>query len=182
MKSYDDLKHFKEKTQSEDINFKEMLGRSLHDEGSRWAIVKQVINEDKSGAESSLDDGMPPSLRPVAKNEFAALASVVKPVRLDDSHTRPRNDAASGQRSLLNAVTAASMPLQAADPTKSPPSPERGSSSPAPRPESTAAVSTAPLGSERYKQMFSTRGRQTAQAPNKDALLKPLLERIASCR
>ncbi|MFP1893066.1 cellulose biosynthesis protein BcsO [Lonsdalea quercina] len=178
MKSYDDLKHFKEKTQSEDINFKEMLGRSLHDEGSRWAIVKQVINEDKSGDESSLDDGMPPSLRPVAKNEFAAPASVVKPVRLDDSHTRPRNDAASGQRSLLNAVTAASMPLQAADPTKPSPSPELA----APRPESTAAVSTAPLGSERYKQMFSTRGRQTAQAPNKDALLKPLLERIASCR
>ncbi|MFP1737314.1 cellulose biosynthesis protein BcsO [Lonsdalea quercina] len=182
MKSYDDLKHFKEKTQSEDINFKEMLGRSLHDEGSRWAIVKQVINEDKGGAESSLDDGMPPSLKPVAKHVFAGPASAVKPARLDDFHTRPRNGGASGQRSLLNAVTAASMPLQAADPTRSSPSPEIGSSALASRPESTAAVSTAPLGSERYKQMFSTRGRQTAQAPNKDTLLKPLLEKIASCR
>ncbi|WP_304165455.1 cellulose biosynthesis protein BcsO [Lonsdalea britannica] len=182
MRSYDDLKHFKEKTQSEDINFQEMSGQSLHDEGSRWAIVKQVINEEKGGAESSLGAGVPPSLRPVAKNEFAAPASVVKPVRLDDSNTRPRNDDPAGQRSLLHSVAAASKPSPVADRTTSLRQPEPASSSPASRPEQTAAVSTASLEPERYKQMFSTRSRQTTQAPNKEALLKPLLEKIASCR
>ncbi|OSM95214.1 cellulose biosynthesis protein BcsO [Lonsdalea populi] len=182
MRSYDDLKHFKEKTQSEDINFKEMPGQSLHDEGSRWAIVRQVIHEDKGSAESSFGVGMQPSLRPVAKHEFAAPASAVKPVRLDDSHTRPHNDDPAEQRLLLNAVAAASQPSQAIDPATSSRQPELASSSPVSRPEATAVVSTAPLDPERYKQMFSTRGRQTAQAPNKEELLKPLLERIASCR
>ncbi|AXW86354.1 hypothetical protein AU509_14355 [Lonsdalea britannica] len=182
MRSYDDLKHFKEKTQSEDINFKEMSGQSLHDEGSRWAIVKQVINEEKGGAESSLGAGLQPMLRPVAKNEFAAPASGVKPVRLDDSNTRPRHDDPAGQRSLLDSVAAASKTSPAADPTTSSRQPETASSFPVTRPEPTAAASATPLEPERYKQMFSTRGRQTAQTPNKEALLKPLLEKISSCR
>ncbi|OSN11173.1 hypothetical protein AU512_04445 [Lonsdalea iberica] len=174
MRSYDDLKHFKEKTQSEDINFKEMSAHSLHDEGSRWAIVKQVINEEKNDAQSSLGAGVQPSLRPVAKNEFVAPASAVKSVRLDDSNTRPRHDESAGQRSLLDSVAAASKTSRLLEPTTS-------SRPPAARPEPTAAVGTEPL-EPRYKQMFSTRGRQTAQAPNKDTLLKPLLEKIASCR
>lgn len=181
MRSYDDLKHFKEKTQSEDINFKEMSAHSLHDEGSRWAIVKQVINEEKDDAQSSLGAGVQPSLRPVAKNEFAAPASAVKSVRLDDSNTRPRHDESAGQRSLLDSVAAASKTSRSLEPTTSSRPPEPASSSPAARPEPTAAVGTEPL-EPRYKQMFSTRGRQTAQAPNKDTLLKPLLEKIASCR
>lgn len=182
MRSYDDLKHFKDKTQSEDINFKEMSGQSLHDEGSRWAIVKQVINEDKGGADSSLGTGVQPSLRPVAKNEFAASAYAAQPVTLDDTHTRPRDDDPAGQRWLLHSVAAASKMSPAADPTTSSRQPQPATSSPESLPEPTAAVSTSPLDPERYKQMFSTRGRQTTQAPNKEALLKPLLEKIASCR
>lgn len=45
MKNYDDLQRFKEKTQTQDINFRDMSGQSLENDQQRWAIIQQLSEE-----------------------------------------------------------------------------------------------------------------------------------------
>lgn len=45
MKSYDDLQRFKEKTQTNHIEFKDMSEQSLHSDSSNWAIIKQLLSD-----------------------------------------------------------------------------------------------------------------------------------------
>lgn len=52
MKSYDDLQRFKEKTQTNHIEFKDMSEQSLHSDSSNWAIIKQLLSD---GSDPVLD-------------------------------------------------------------------------------------------------------------------------------
>ena len=53
MKSYDDLQRFKEKTQTNHIEFKDMSEQAINSDSTNWAIIKQLLNE---GAGSVLDN------------------------------------------------------------------------------------------------------------------------------
>lgn len=53
MKSYDDLQRFKEKTQTNHIEFKDMSEQALDSTTTNWAVIKQLLNE---GAGSVLDN------------------------------------------------------------------------------------------------------------------------------
>ncbi|WP_455815090.1 cellulose biosynthesis protein BcsO [Pseudomonas graminis] len=53
MKSYDDLQRFKEKTQTNHIEFKDMSEQALNSDTTNWAVIKQLLNE---GAGSVLDN------------------------------------------------------------------------------------------------------------------------------
>lgn len=53
MKSYDDLQRFKEKTQTNHIEFKDMSEQTLNSDTTNWAVIKQLLNE---GAGSVLDN------------------------------------------------------------------------------------------------------------------------------
>lgn len=54
MKSYDDLQRFKEKTQTNHIEFKDMSEQTKNSDSANWAIIKQLMNE---GAEPALGNG-----------------------------------------------------------------------------------------------------------------------------
>jgi len=54
MKSYDDLQRFKEKTQTNHIEFKDMSDQMRHADSPNWAIIRQLMN---AGAESALGNG-----------------------------------------------------------------------------------------------------------------------------
>lgn len=54
MKSYDDLQRFKEKTQTNHIEFKDMSEQTRNSDSANWAIIKQLMDE---GAESALGNG-----------------------------------------------------------------------------------------------------------------------------
>lgn len=53
MKSYDDLQRFKEKTQTNHIEFKGMSEQSFNSDTTNWAVIRQLLNE---GAGSILDN------------------------------------------------------------------------------------------------------------------------------
>jgi hypothetical protein len=52
MNSYDDLQRFKEKTQTNHIEFKDMSEQAINSDTTNWAVIKQLLNE---GAGSVLD-------------------------------------------------------------------------------------------------------------------------------
>ncbi|WP_414147762.1 cellulose biosynthesis protein BcsO [Erwinia sp. BNK-24-b] len=54
MKSYDDLQRFKEKTQTNHIEFKDMSEQTRNADNTDWAIIRQLMNE---GAASALGNG-----------------------------------------------------------------------------------------------------------------------------
>ena len=72
MKSYDDLQRFKEKTQTNHIEFKDMSEQTKNSDNANWAIIKQLMNDD---AESALDNGQRIDVaapQPIAENTFTA--------------------------------------------------------------------------------------------------------------
>ncbi|MCU5773842.1 cellulose biosynthesis protein BcsO [Erwiniaceae bacterium BAC15a-03b] len=72
MKSYDDLQRFKEKTQTNNIKFKDMSEQTLESDTTNWAIIKQLLNDNNSS--SALDRGQSIDViqpQPVAKDQFS---------------------------------------------------------------------------------------------------------------
>ncbi|WP_158780690.1 cellulose biosynthesis protein BcsO [Pantoea sp. BAV 3049] len=71
MKSYDDLQRFKEKTQTNHIEFKDMSEQTRNSDSANWAIIKQLMDE---GAESALGNGQSVHVtapQPVAEDLFS---------------------------------------------------------------------------------------------------------------
>ncbi|WP_437613947.1 cellulose biosynthesis protein BcsO [Erwinia sp. V71] len=82
MKSYDDLQRFKEKTQTNNIKFKDMSGQTLESGTTNWAIIKQLLNDNKN--DSALERGQSIDLiqpQPIEKGEFAQPKSAHEVVR-----------------------------------------------------------------------------------------------------
>ncbi|MDW8845103.1 cellulose biosynthesis protein BcsO [Erwinia sp. MMLR14_017] len=72
MKSYDDLQRFKEKTQTNHIEFKDMSEQTKNSDGANWAIIKQLMNE---GAEAALGNGQLTDIaapQPITNDTFTA--------------------------------------------------------------------------------------------------------------
>ncbi|MFS2221573.1 cellulose biosynthesis protein BcsO [Pantoea sp. B65] len=73
MKSYDDLQRFKEKTQTNNIKFKDMSEQSLESATTNWAIIKQLLNDNQS--DSALERGQSIDViqpQPIAKDQFSS--------------------------------------------------------------------------------------------------------------
>lgn len=74
MKSYDDLQRFKEKTQTNHIEFKDMSEQTKNSDNANWAIIKQLMNDD---AESALGNGQRIDVaapQPITEETFIAPA------------------------------------------------------------------------------------------------------------
>lgn len=72
MKSYDDLQRFKEKTQTNNIKFKDMSEQTLESDMTNWAIIKQLLSDNNSN--SALDRGQSIDViqpQPIAKDQFS---------------------------------------------------------------------------------------------------------------
>ncbi|MEN4980491.1 cellulose biosynthesis protein BcsO [Erwinia billingiae] len=138
MKSYDDLQRFKEKTQTNHIEFKDMSEQTKNSDSANWAIIKQLMND---GAESALGNGQRidvPAPQPIAEDSLDALlghaAQPVQPVQLPKPPHQPPTHAPSHSvaplvakpaaaqmgASLLDSISASLKPAPVAEPAPEP--------------------------------------------------------------
>ena len=185
MKSYDDLQRFKEKTQTNHIEFKDMSEQTKNSDSADWAIIKQLMNDSTTptlGNGQTINVAAP---QPIAEDTFSLDAAPVEarphvPARPLSPATAPRaaafvaaQPADVGSRSLLESISASLKP----EPQNLTPLPAAQPASLSARP---AARHADPMETPRFRQLFSTSSEVTTLS--KDTLLQPLLERIASCR
>ncbi|QKJ85122.1 cellulose biosynthesis protein BcsO [Paramixta manurensis] len=200
MKSYDDLQRFKDKTQTQGIDFKDMSEQTLESDTTHWAIIKQLLQDGTSEnvleRSQPIDQSLP---QPIAEDLFAALPAAspgepekpapgpaIKPLTTMKPFAAVTSSAETGG-SLLASVAASLKPAAERPINASTSVPPPVSAQPA-RPEATrpsfppearaAAASVTP----RYQALFRARNGSGTGGVSKDSLLKPLLEKIALCR
>ncbi|MGE9552926.1 cellulose biosynthesis protein BcsO [Erwinia amylovora] len=194
MKSYDDLQRFKEKTQTNHIEFKDMSEQTRNSDSANWAIIKQLMDE---GAESALGNGQSVHVaapqrvtdelfsRPATSSAPQVVPS--PPQSIPHSQQQPANVAAfvaakpavQPGGSLLDSISASLKPVQAAE---QPQPAAIAEPSPVVNPLDAPPVQAASAEQPRFKQLFSSAPEQPDGSLSKGTLLQPLLERIASCR
>lgn len=139
MKSYDDLQRFKEKTQTNHIEFKDMSEQTKNSDSANWAIIKQLMND---GAESALGNGQRidvPAPQPIAEDSLdALLGHAAQPVQPPVQQPKPPHQppthapshsvaplvakpaAAQIGGSLLDSISASLKPAPVAEPVPKP--------------------------------------------------------------
>ncbi|MCX0498532.1 cellulose biosynthesis protein BcsO [Erwinia billingiae] len=139
MKSYDDLQRFKEKTQTNHIEFKDMSEQTKNSDGANWAIIKQLMND---GAESALGNGQRidvPAPQPIAEDSLdALLGQAAQPLQPPVQQPKPQHQpptnapshsvaplvakpaAAQIGGSLLDSISASLKPAPVAEPAPKP--------------------------------------------------------------
>lgn len=139
MKSYDDLQRFKEKTQTNHIEFKDMSEQTKNSDSANWAIIKQLMND---GAESALGNGQRidvPAPQPIAEDSLdALLGHAAQPVQPPVQQPKPPHQppthapshsvaplvakpaAAQIGGSLLDSISASLKPAPVAEPAPKP--------------------------------------------------------------
>ncbi|MDH2068846.1 cellulose biosynthesis protein BcsO [Pantoea sp. GD03673] len=196
--NYDDLQRFKEKTQTLDIDFKDMSGQTQEAaEHSKWALIRQLAKEEQQtpfGSGQRIDLPQP---QPLRGDEFTAPPPEL-PVRPATLSAQP---AMAARTSILDSLSGSNMP--AASKTERGPSSlfpppllekvaeavPRGEPAAMPRAERVRPATVADLQPvippapshsepERFGALFRSRDTHLP----KETLLKPLLEKIALCR
>ena len=203
MKSYDDLQRFKEKTQTNHIEFKDMSEQTKHSDSANWAIITQLMNDPAApilGNGQTINVAAP---QPITDDAFsldtAPLASrpyTSSPVAAFVA-ARPAD---VGRRSLLDNISASLKPVETSIPSAGSDEPRQEPADiltqlqksdpqtltplPVAPPVSLSVPSASPHTEQteapRFRQLFSTESE--ARSLSKDTLLQPLLEKIASCR
>lgn len=183
MKSYDDLQRFKEKTQTNHIEFRDMSDQTRSSDGANWPIIRQLMDD---GTESTFGHAQslhiaPP--QPVSKDTFSPRSvpgdqdpQVQRPVAIPNvTAFVAAKPTLQPEESLLASISAQLKPV---------PSASRVSAPVDASPGAVVESSVPPTSGEqpRFKQLY-----QSAQEPQgsplpKDTQLHDLLERIASCR
>ncbi|WP_313655857.1 cellulose biosynthesis protein BcsO [Pantoea sp.] len=190
---YDDLQRFKEKTQTLDIDFKDMSGQAQEAaEHSKWALIRQLAKEENQTPFSGGQRIDLPQPQPLRGDEFTAPPPEAPP----RPATLSAQPALSAGTSILDSLSGSPMPApgRAANHTASlfpPPPPRQPLAQPQaaervapvhaatvaePQPALSPAASASEPG--RFGALF--RPRETPLP--KETLLKPLLEKIALCR
>lgn len=193
--NYDDLQRFKEKTQTLDIDFKDMSGQTQEAaEHSKWALIRQLAKEEQQAPLGSGQRIDLPQPQPLRGNEFSSPAPEA-PARPATLSAQP---AMAARSSILDSLSGSKLPAASTA--------ERGPSSlfPPPPPPQKVAVPE-PMATRHAEPVHSATvvDRQpviTPTAPHaepgrfgalfrsrdmtlpKETLLKPLLEKIALCR
>jgi len=209
MKNYDDLQRFKEKTQTLDIDFKDMSGQAQSADHHQWAILRQLSTDDapELGQGQRIDLPQP---QPAGPEAFAAPAMPAAPRApaehrtsvLSQTASAPASEAAPGSSGLFPPPSPqkrapAAMPAAVHVERQHagslfpppPPLPEPVVTRPAaPLPPASAVPAAAaapapvtPSASARFSTLFRSRPVEPAVL-SKETPLKPLLEKIALCR
>ena len=139
MKSYDDLQRFKEKTQTNHIEFKDMSEQTKNSDSANWAIIKQLMNE---GAGSALGNGQLTDIaapQPITHETFTAPPASLqtlptqphslRPQPVAPAFVEPHSVAAFVAKpaatqigvSLLESISASLKPVAAAEPASAEP-------------------------------------------------------------
>jgi len=208
MKNYDDLQRFKEKTQTLDIDFKDMSGQAQSADHHQWAILRQLSTDDapELGQGQRIDLPQP---QPVGPEAFAAPAIPAVPrapaengaaLLTSLAATAPVREAAPGSSALFPppppkrapaAMPAAALverqragslfPPPLSEPVMARSAAPQPPASAVPVAAAPAAAPVAPPASARFSTLFRSRPAEPAVL-SKETLLKPLLEKIALCR
>ncbi|WP_190314993.1 cellulose biosynthesis protein BcsO [Pantoea sp. M_9] len=208
MKNYDDLQRFKEKTQTLDIDFKDMSGQAQSADHHQWAILRQLSTDDAPelgqgqridlpqpqpvGPEAFAAPAIPAAPRAPAENGAALLTSLAAtaPVReaapgssaLFPPPPPKRAPAAMPAAALVERQRAGSLfPPPLSEPVMARSAAPQPPASAVPVAAAPAAAPVAPPASARFSTLFRSRPAEPAVL-SKETLLKPLLEKIALCR
>ncbi|WP_431223107.1 cellulose biosynthesis protein BcsO [Serratia sp. L9] len=177
MSKYDDVQQFKDKINLKDIDYKEFPKDDNASALQRWAIVDQVagngsvVSASKQPTPANTSDFS--SAAPVGTEQPAQPSAVIK------ENTRLPGHVSHNFEHLAPPVPP--KPARAPQPEIAPTLPVQGHHFNSPAAE-VAAVS--PGENKRFKQMFSKKASSADEmgATDRNTLLKPLLESIASCR
>lgn len=208
MKNYDDLQRFKEKTQTLDIDFKDMSGQAQSADHHQWAILRQLSTDDapELGQGQRIDLPQPQPAGPEAFVAPAIPAAPRAPAEhrtsvLSQTASAPASEAAPGTSGLFPppspqkrapaAMPAAVLverqhagslfPPPLSEPVVTRPAAPLPPASAVPVAAVPAAAPVAPPASARFSTLFRSRPAEPAVL-SKETLLKPLLEKIALCR
>ncbi|WP_337012955.1 cellulose biosynthesis protein BcsO [Pantoea sp. AS142] len=191
--NYDDLQRFQEKTQTLDIDFKDMSGQTQEAaEHSKWALIRQLAKEEH---QTPFEGGQRidlPQPQPLRGDEFTAPPPEA-PARYATLSAQP---AMATRSSILDSLSGSTLPAAGQaerDPTSlfpPPPKPQKvaePAAAPRGEPVRPAAVADlqpviAPTGPHSEPGRFSALFRSRDINLPKETLLKPLLEKIALCR
>ncbi|WP_293770673.1 cellulose biosynthesis protein BcsO [uncultured Pantoea sp.] len=199
--NYDDLQRFKEKTQTLDIDFKDMSGQAQETaEHSKWALIRQLAKEENQTPFSGGQRIDLPQPQPLRGDEFTAPPPEAPP-RHASLSAQP---ALAAGTSILESLSGSAMPAPARAENHAaslfpppPPShpvappqeaarvaPVRAATLIAPQPATVAAAQPAlpPAASASEPGRFGALFRPRETQLPKETLLKPLLEKIALCR
>ncbi|THB85081.1 cellulose biosynthesis protein BcsO [Pantoea allii] len=188
--NYDDLQRFKEKTQTLDIDFKDMSGQTQEAaEHSKWALIRQLAKDEQQtplGSGQRIDLPQP---QPLRGDEFTSPPPEA-PARHATLSVQP---AMAARGSILDSLSGSNLP--AASPAERgssslfPPSPQQNMATLSPRAEPVRSATVAdlqpvipPTASHSEPGRFGALFRSRDMTLPKETLLKPLLEKIALCR
>ncbi len=177
MSKYDDVQRFKDKINLKDIDYKEFPKEESASTLHRWSIVEQV-----AGNGAGLSAHQQPT--PINTTDFSSSAPLgstqpSQPTAAIKENTRASDHISHNFEHLV--------PPVALKPNIAP-QPEAARVLPVQRtPFNSSAAEPAPVpqgNSGRFKQMFSKKASSAGEVETTDrnTLLKPLLESIASCR
>ncbi|WP_380182401.1 cellulose biosynthesis protein BcsO [Kalamiella sp. sgz302252] len=123
MKSYDDLQRFKEKTQTNHIEFRDLSEQTRNADSTDWAIIRQLMDK---GADAALGNGQRTDIaapQPAAADLFSKAVAEAAPVKAAAKISAPvsasvtafvaAKPAAQGG-SLLDAISASLKPAATA--------------------------------------------------------------------
>lgn len=195
MNQYDDLQRFKEKTRTQNLDFKDLSAQTTARERGDWSILDQLspsTDQDTSLAIGGSVSQVVP--QPVSADAFVPKELPVRPTVREEAPHEPRS------ASIMQSVSSQMTPTVAtqtepqppvhqpvAQPVAAPqvPAPRSIAPQPAPQPVARKPAPAAPSESTSYSHLFAPKtadivGKEEKQ--EKDQPLKSLLERIASCR
>lgn len=186
MKSYDDLQRFKEKTQTNHIEFKDMSEQTKNSDSANWAIIRQLMND---GAAPTLGNGQSVDVaapQPVAEDAFSRPSTITRSGSVTPSTTPPDTKVAAfvaakpvtGGQSLLESISASlkpasSLPQAAKAPGEMAPQPEKTADRPAPARPASAVQPGETLLEQLSAQHAADQRPATAQADSLSATESP---------
>ncbi len=169
MNNYDDLQRFKDKTHTQQHDFKDLSSQNLANDYGSWAIINQLS---PATEESALAMGGHVSLPVPQSVEPDTFARVEQPLAAPAAQIpAPLPDAAPPifQSVAAQLATPPAAPVLAPAALITPPTPT----------PAVAPVAAAPVN---FSQLFAPKAAEAKPAVEKNQPLKSLLERIASCR
>ena len=171
MNNYDDLQRFKDKTHTQQHDFKDLSSQNLaHDHGN-WAIINQLSPATEESALAMGGHVSLPIPQSVEPDTFARVEQPPAVAAVDSPAPLPAAAPPIFQSVAAQLATPLAAPVLAPAALITPPAPI---SAPLP-----AAAPAAPVN---FSQLFAPKAAEAKPVVEKNQPLKSLLERIASCR
>jgi hypothetical protein len=193
MNHYDDLQRFKDKTRTQNLEFKDLSAQTTAHERGDWAILEQL--SPSTDEVSSLGVGgsvsqvvpQPVSADAFVPHEVPQLRPAVPDMQPHERHASSIMQSVTSQMAQQPEPEAPAQTVEAPLVVTPPQAPRVVAAPPAPAPQPVARkpAQTTAAENNSYSHLFAPKTAEIvgkADKEEKDQPLKSLLERIASCR